>query len=454
VQGDALKLSGRTHRWFWPGKPQEVSIPLSSVLNVAQEGRLIRCDVQDTGAATQTLRFVAAHSHDAPAILASLPSTRTSEFERTQGEREAFQRQLKSGARALVTPLLVAANVLVFAGTLYAGANPLAPDGSLLIHLGSNYGPDTLNGQSWRLFTSMFLHFGLLHLAFNMWALWSVGRLTERLLGSASYLLLYLFAGLCGSLASLYWHPLTNSAGASGAIFGVLGGLLAFMVNPRAHVPPSIAAPQRNSALVFIAYNLFNGFTHAGIDNAAHLGGLCSGFAMGWLLARPFDPQARAQAEPRFGLGVLVALVLLGAAWWPLVQPSPQVAAERRFTQQLMRFVDADNALRSGAAGLEALNKANTLSDRDLGRKLRFELLPPWQSAAGAVRAVQLPPTSKFVPLQTALATYADERGEALELLADGAQSRDSREIADAQAHLKSAETELTTISALFKKLY
>lgn len=67
---------------------------------------------------------------------------------------------------------------------------------------------------------------------------------------------------------------------------------------------------------------------------------------------------------------------------------------------------------------------------------------------------MQLPPTSKFVPLQAALASYAEEPGEGLELLADGAQSNDSRELADAQPHLKSAETLLTTISALLKKLY
>jgi hypothetical protein len=110
-----------------------------------------------------------------------------------------------------------------------------------------------------------------------------------------------------------------------------------------------------------------------------------------------------------------------------------------------MRMVEADNALRSGSAGLEALNKANTLSNRVWGRKLRFELLPPWQAATAAVRVV---------PLQAAVVRYADERGEGLGLLADGAQSNDSRELADAPPHLKSAETELTTIGTPFKRLY
>ena len=111
--------------------------------------------------------------------------------------------------------------------------------------------------------------------------------------------MLYLFAGLSGSLTSLYWHPNLNSAGASGAIFGVLGGLFAFMVNPKTRIPASVAAVHRKSAVVFILYNLFNGFAHAGIDNAAHIGGLVAGFAMGWMLARPVEIEARQDPLPR-----------------------------------------------------------------------------------------------------------------------------------------------------------
>src|SRR2546429_8718830 len=93
-----------------------------------------------------------------------------------------------------------------------------------------------------------------------------------------------------------------NSAGASGAIFGVLGGLFAFMVNPKTRIPASVAAVHRKSAVVFILYNLFNGFAHAGIDNAAHIGGLVAGFAMGWMLARPVEIEARQDPLPRLAL--------------------------------------------------------------------------------------------------------------------------------------------------------
>ena len=137
----------------------------------------------------------------------------------------------------------------------------------------------------------MFLHFGLLHIALNMWVLIALGPQVERLFGSACYLLLYLFSGLCGSVASLWWHPGINSAGASGAIFGVIAGLLAFTLNPATRLPASITGNQRTSALVFIFYNLANGFGHQGIDNACHVGGLLGGLLMGWLLAQPWIPK-------------------------------------------------------------------------------------------------------------------------------------------------------------------
>jgi TPR repeat protein len=146
--------------------------------------------------------------------------------------------------------------------------------------------------------------------------------------GSRNFLLLYLFAGLFASLTSLWWHPNVNSAGASGAIFGLLGGLLAFALNPATGVPPTIAANQRRSAFVFIAYNLFNGFTHQGIDNAAHLGGLVSGFLMGWMLAMPLDPEAREREASRWALSAAFGMAVLMALGWPLASRPHMSAAE------------------------------------------------------------------------------------------------------------------------------
>lgn len=129
----------------------------------------------------------------------------------------------------------------------------------------------------------------------NMLALWLFGIFAERLFGSYRYLLIYLTAGITGSLVSFLWHPCVNAAGASGAIFGVLGSLLAFFLRGEQGVPKSVLKTQRNSAALYIAYSLLNG-ARAGIDNAVHLGGLVAGLGMGFLLSRPLDPARTEQS--------------------------------------------------------------------------------------------------------------------------------------------------------------
>lgn len=191
-----------------------------------------------------------------------------------------------------VVPSLIAINCVVFLLAVRAGSGVFESDPRVLLSFGTNLGPRTLGGEWWRLFTSMFIHFGAFHLAANMWVLWSVGRQTERLYGSVQFLLIYLLSGLSGGIASLLWNPTVNSAGASGAIVSILGAALAFALNPKTRMPTTVAAAQRSSIVIFIVYNAINGATHKGIDNAAHMGGLLAGFVIGWLLCRPLDPPA------------------------------------------------------------------------------------------------------------------------------------------------------------------
>jgi rhomboid protease GluP len=155
-----------------------------------------------------------------------------------------------------------------------------------LVAWGSNVGRLTLNGESWRLLTSMFLHGGLLHLLFNMVVLYQAGQLAERIFGSLRFTGLYLIAGLCGSLASVLWNPHVNSVGASGAIFGIVGGLFAFIHREHSGVPPTVVKDLRGSLLPFLLFNIGAGFLYPHTDNAAHLGGLAGGWLAGHLLAR------------------------------------------------------------------------------------------------------------------------------------------------------------------------
>lgn len=101
--------------------------------------------------------------------------------------------------------------------------------------------------------------------------------------------MIYFAAGLSGSLTSALWNPQVNSAGASGAIIGVFGAILAWFLRADHQVPASVIRQQRTSGIVFILINLGYGATQSGIDNAAHLGGLVAGLLLGWLLARPDD---------------------------------------------------------------------------------------------------------------------------------------------------------------------
>lgn len=231
-------------------------------------------------------------------------------------DRLLFYLRLESVGRSFpVTRLLVALNCAIFlAMVLLGGADPFAPAMLVVTHWGSNFGPLTISGQWWRMISAMFLHIGLLHLAVNMWSLYQTGALVERMFGSLHFLVLYLVAGLAGNLASLMWNPLVNSAGASGAVFGVIGGLLAFMLDTRYGVPRSVMADVRRNVLLIVLLNLGFGFSHAGIDNAAHLGGLAGGLLAGMMLARPLSAEWR-QLHRWAGIGMTLAataLLLLG----------------------------------------------------------------------------------------------------------------------------------------------
>ena len=183
--------------------------------------------------------------------------------------------------RFIVTPTLVAMNVAYFLAMVSVGVSATSPTAMDVLPFGANFGAFTVNGQWWRLLSSTFIHYGILHLGFNMWCLWSLGNLAERLFGNGRFLLIYILCGLGGSAASLVWHPYVVSAGASGAVFGIAGALAAFLYLARIHLPARAARDLLTSILIFIGFNLAFGFTVPGIDNAGHLGGLVIGALLG-----------------------------------------------------------------------------------------------------------------------------------------------------------------------------
>jgi rhomboid protease GluP len=258
--------------------------------------------------------------------------------------------------------LIIAANVGIFLAMGLTGVGWFTPSIAGMEKWGADSWPLTTSGQWWRLFASAFLHFGFLHLAFNMWALWQVGELTERLFGNVVFAVIYVLTALLSGLASTWWDKMAVSAGASGAIFGVYGALLAYMLFQRRSFPPAAFKSLTTSTLVFIGYNVFYGAATPGISNAAHLGGLASGFFLGAIAARPLMPEARArQALPRLAALLIlgVAAVGVGVAAIPRFPGSTEakfLTLEKRFANEETLAVDAFNTLIKKRSAQEMTN--------------------------------------------------------------------------------------------------
>lgn len=183
-----------------------------------------------------------------------------------------------------VTAALVAINLTVFVGMVAAGAGFFEFKGQAIVAWGGNYGPWTLNGDWWRLITAGFVHGGLLHVAFNMWCLVSLGQLSERLFGKFQTLIIYLLTGVGGALLSVAHskgHIL--EVGASGAIFGIAGALLAGVKFGDLNISAGEKRAVVSSMVFFVAVNfiLGAGLLGSNIDNFCHLGGFVTGVLLG-----------------------------------------------------------------------------------------------------------------------------------------------------------------------------
>jgi len=215
-----------------------------------------------------------------------------------------------------VTQVIFGANIAVFiAMTLSLGASMLSsPSGQGLVDWGANFGPYTVGGQWWRLLTAVFIHSGLLHIAFNMWCLWDLGRLAESVYGHWTFAIVYLICGLFASLASIWWNPNVLSVGASGAIFGIAGALISSFYLGEFSLPRSAIAGTLRSLLIFAGYNLFFGAVIGHIDNAAHIGGLIMGLILGALIARVAP--AHDDISKRIGVLLIGSVMVAGGIFW------------------------------------------------------------------------------------------------------------------------------------------
>ncbi len=177
----------------------------------------------------------------------------------------------------LWTFVFLAVNVLLWLAMTFSGGseNP-----RVLINFGAKLNSRIINGEYWRLLTACFLHIGFVHLMFNSYALFSFGVEVERRYGWERFLALYLLSGISGTVLSFVGNR-ALSAGASGAIFGLVGATIAYFASYRDEFG-HWGRRQLLSVLIVAAYNLMWGFAVPGIDNLGHIGGLASGLLLGW----------------------------------------------------------------------------------------------------------------------------------------------------------------------------
>lgn len=213
--------------------------------------------------------------------------------------------------RASVTQVILVAIIGMFAVEVAAGgpASVISgPDGQTMVDLGASFPPLIALGQYWRLITTMFLHFGLIHIGFNAYALWLFGRVVERDYGSLHFTLIYFVGGFVASAASYAFGPVSAvGAGASGAVFAIFGAFVAYNYRRR-HV--ALAAANLRTALGLIAINLVLAVWIPGIDWRAHAGGLLAGLAAG-AMADEIGPR---RLRPLIQVAGFVTIALVGFA--------------------------------------------------------------------------------------------------------------------------------------------
>ena len=214
--------------------------------------------------------------------------------------------QRRSASRpGIVTTSLIAINVGIYLLQLASGA-PISANRGTIWQNGVLYGPAVANGDWYRLITAAFLHYGPIHLAMNMLAIWWIGRPLEAYLGPIRYLLLYLVSGLAGSAGALLFSPTTLTVGASGAVFGILGAAIV-LERQQTYV-------LGGSAITLLVVNLAFTFAVPGISIGGHLGGLAGGALCILALSRFGKGSAAYSRIDVVSIASLVAVGLLSVA--------------------------------------------------------------------------------------------------------------------------------------------
>lgn len=425
VSDETVVLEGFQRTWLGLAMPVSLEISVDRIRNVAVDGELIEFEIARRFWLDRRVAFRARGADAAASLAARLPAQKSLGFERRWRVVREYRARIDGlGGWPWSVYALVVANVAIFTVMAIRHGVFESFDVSTLIGWGANFGPATLDGQPWRLVTAQFLHANLLHLLSNMWVLFNAGRLARELYGNSSFLGIYFGAGVCAFLTSLAWDPSVAAVGASGAIFGVLGAFLAFLLRQRTQLPAAILRAYWLSTLVFLVFNIVAGMTQPNIDIAAHVGGTLSGFVLGWILARPIDHALRLRWPVWRSIAAVIFVAGVGAlSMW-------QVRGLAAHTNEVTKFFKANDFYISG----EQLNLtqwqqvanqlgAGSMSTAEGARRFRNDILPFWEEAVpklSAYAASRPDGTNDFATVMAEFARLRLRWGKSITAVLDG----------------------------------
>jgi rhomboid protease GluP len=320
-------------------------------------------------------------------------------------QAEEMDRIMKfSTGNKILTYGIIGINILVFLAMMISGVNFISPSSEDLIKWGANFKPYTLGDDWWRLLTCVFVHIGIIHLLFNMYALYMAGLYLEPMLGKLRFLSAYLCTGIIASIISLWWHKDNMvSAGASGAIFGMYGVFLALLSTNL--IPRQIRNSLLQSIGIFIAYNLIYGL-RSGVDNAAHVGGLLSGVVAGYIFYLDIGKKIN---TGRLTTSLLIIVLTIAGTWFFLTgYKDDSVKFNQLLTEYSMQEEEAIKGAQPGTG----------MTAAEFKFQLENSALPAWQNNKMIIQQMeQLNLSAALKNLQQQLKEYTALRLEETQLL-------------------------------------
>lgn len=328
-----------------------------------------------------------------------------------------------------VTKTLLLLNGLVFLASLVSGAGLGMTASEIPLAWGANFGPATQDGEWWRLASAMFLHFGLLHLGMNLWALWDGGQLVERMFGPWRFATLYFLCGISGNLLSLVSHRGTAvSGGASGAIFGIYAALLVYLWQERRHLHPQEFRWLFWGAAVFAVAIIAFGLLVPEIDNAAHIGGFVCGLLAGSMLSPVPGPKYRPRAAALLllvGWAVLISLIPPPAFRWR------DEAAARR---EIAAFLQNEAAIATAWQEIVAASRRGDATFEQLAGRIETDITDSYERSFEHLSHMPVSPALPSGAQLDQLRDYAARRRDASRLLAEGLRDGDAKKVQAAMA--------------------